>query len=385
MKVRSTRRCTGWRTPAAGSSWADAQGRKRRVYALDRERAAALAAERIAWLRFAGMRAVLGGEPGDRDRDPIQQYLDQPPAEPGIPEVGRILVEAEDHLSAATAAGMAEGLTERAAQQAAITGFGGAAIVYAHQTRHGRVAACSLTWPSRWRWPHLPARGLPTGPCRAPQARFRVPRPRTSCKLFTLVPRPAPSQHSSPGPLRGSRPWPCWRRTLPSAGSSGAAGRVWSVPLGGYFPLAAVVASVAAGVGLLLLDTTATSCSRVRHHHLRGGGPRGHLWMRTWRMLWNQARGRDELDDSRNTGPAVPLPPVRPQAPKQLQAGSSPGMSGIIMDGNSALGSPAGMADPASATSTARISRERAELVREDRDQARHRVRVLHREPRPPL
>jgi PadR family transcriptional regulator, regulatory protein PadR len=45
------------------SSWADAQGRKRRVYALTDKGAAALAAERTAWWRFAaGMRAVLGGE-----------------------------------------------------------------------------------------------------------------------------------------------------------------------------------------------------------------------------------------------------------------------------------------------------------------------------------
>jgi PadR family transcriptional regulator, regulatory protein PadR len=46
------------------SSWADVQGRKRRVYALTDKGAAALAAERTAWRRFAaGMRAVLGGEP----------------------------------------------------------------------------------------------------------------------------------------------------------------------------------------------------------------------------------------------------------------------------------------------------------------------------------
>jgi PadR family transcriptional regulator len=47
-----------------GSSWADAQGRKRRVYALTGKGESALAAERTAWWRFAaGMRAVLGGEP----------------------------------------------------------------------------------------------------------------------------------------------------------------------------------------------------------------------------------------------------------------------------------------------------------------------------------
>jgi len=47
-----------------GSSWADAQGRKRRIYKLTDKGAAALATERTAWRRFAaGMRAVLGGEP----------------------------------------------------------------------------------------------------------------------------------------------------------------------------------------------------------------------------------------------------------------------------------------------------------------------------------
>jgi hypothetical protein len=74
-------------------------------------------------------------------------------------------------------------------------------------------------------------------------------------------------------------------------------GRVWSVPLGGYFPLAAVAASAAVGVGLLLLDTTA---------HIVFGpwsaiiilatvGLAVTYGLRMWRMLWNQARGRDEL------------------------------------------------------------------------------------------
>jgi PadR family transcriptional regulator, regulatory protein PadR len=46
------------------SSWAEADGRKRRVYALTAKGEAALAAERGAWRRFAaGIQAVLGGEP----------------------------------------------------------------------------------------------------------------------------------------------------------------------------------------------------------------------------------------------------------------------------------------------------------------------------------
>ena len=44
-----------------GSSWADADGRKRRVYALTEKGVTALAAERTEWWRFAnGMQAVLG-------------------------------------------------------------------------------------------------------------------------------------------------------------------------------------------------------------------------------------------------------------------------------------------------------------------------------------
>src|ERR1035438_3236780 len=43
------------------SSWADADGRKRRVYALTSKGATALAAEQIGWKRFAsGVQAVLG-------------------------------------------------------------------------------------------------------------------------------------------------------------------------------------------------------------------------------------------------------------------------------------------------------------------------------------
>ncbi len=44
-----------------GSSWAAAEGRRRRVYALTREGAAALAAEQTQWRDFArGVQAVLG-------------------------------------------------------------------------------------------------------------------------------------------------------------------------------------------------------------------------------------------------------------------------------------------------------------------------------------
>ena len=43
------------------STWADSQGRRRRVYALTSKGAAALAAERTRWRRFAtGVQAVVG-------------------------------------------------------------------------------------------------------------------------------------------------------------------------------------------------------------------------------------------------------------------------------------------------------------------------------------
>ncbi len=46
------------------SSWAEGDGRKRRVYALTGKGEAALSAQHSAWRRFAaGMQAVLGGEP----------------------------------------------------------------------------------------------------------------------------------------------------------------------------------------------------------------------------------------------------------------------------------------------------------------------------------
>jgi DNA-binding PadR family transcriptional regulator len=49
------------RSGLLASSWADADGRRRRVYALTSEGEAALAAERTEWKRYAGgIAAVLG-------------------------------------------------------------------------------------------------------------------------------------------------------------------------------------------------------------------------------------------------------------------------------------------------------------------------------------
>lgn len=77
-------------------------------------------------------------------RDPIQEYLDQLRAGLRVAphQAELILAEAEDHLRETAAAGRAVGMTERQAQQAAISSFGPVrAVVRAHQARHGRVAA----------------------------------------------------------------------------------------------------------------------------------------------------------------------------------------------------------------------------------------------------
>jgi hypothetical protein len=233
------------------------------------------------------------------DRDPIQQYLDQLRLSLRIPEVGRILVEAEDHLRAATAAGMAEGLTEREAQQAAITGFGPVReIVYAHQTRHGRVAAVFADLAiALWRVAafyllaafFLGLTGLlrPGSGCPA----------HASCKLPTLVPETSALAALIFWVATGAAGLALLATYFAVRRVQRHRGRVWSVPLGGYFPLAAVAASAAVGIGLLLLDTTA---------HIAFGpwsaiiifaamGLAVTYGLRMWRMLWNQTRGRAEL------------------------------------------------------------------------------------------
>jgi hypothetical protein len=76
--------------------------------------------------------------------DPIEDYLNQlragllaPPGETRL-----ILAEAEDHLRESIAAGVAAGLTEREATQAAISSFGSVrAVIRAHRFRHGRAVA----------------------------------------------------------------------------------------------------------------------------------------------------------------------------------------------------------------------------------------------------
>ena len=82
--------------------------------------------------------------PDKASGDPIEEYLAHLRA--GLPvashETELILAEAEDHLRETAAAGMAIGLTEPEAQEAAISSFGSAsAVIRAHEARRGRVAA----------------------------------------------------------------------------------------------------------------------------------------------------------------------------------------------------------------------------------------------------
>jgi hypothetical protein len=74
---------------------------------------------------------------------PVEEYLRQLRASLRVrpDEISRILAEAEDHLRESMAAGLATGLTEAEAAEAAISSFGTIrAVVRAHQTPRGRAA-----------------------------------------------------------------------------------------------------------------------------------------------------------------------------------------------------------------------------------------------------
>ena len=77
----STPPCTGWKTPARlASTWAEAEGRRRRVYGLTDQGVAALAAQQTEWRKFAG-----GVHAGARLGDPGRMAAVWGPAaaEPG--------------------------------------------------------------------------------------------------------------------------------------------------------------------------------------------------------------------------------------------------------------------------------------------------------------
>ena len=286
------------------------------------------------------------------DRDPIQQYLDQLRLSLRIPEVGRILVEAEDHLRAATAAGMAEGLTERAAQQAAIAGFGPVrAIVYAHQTRHGRAAAVLADLAiALWRVAafYLLAAFL-LGLVGLLRPGSGCPARAASCKLFTLVPETsalaaliswAATGVSRPGPARGI----LCRPPGPAAPWPGMVGAAWRLlPAGGGRRVRRRWCRTAAAV----YNSPRRVRAVVRHHHLRGGGPGGHLWI---------ADVADALEPGARPGRAGMTAGIpgrqflyrlyARRLRRQLAGGPLPRHVGIIMDGNRRWARQQGLADP---------------------------------------
>jgi hypothetical protein len=87
---------------------------------------------------------------------PLHQYLGQLRANLRTADASLILAEAEDHLRESVAAGLAAGLTELEAQEAAISSFGSVrAVARAHQSRRSRTAAvltglAMAAWKLTW-------------------------------------------------------------------------------------------------------------------------------------------------------------------------------------------------------------------------------------------
>lgn len=78
----------------------------------------------------------------DDRQDLIADYLRELRARLRTPDADLVLAEAEDHLRESAAAGRAVGMTERAAQEAAISAFGPLrAVVRAHHRRPRQLAA----------------------------------------------------------------------------------------------------------------------------------------------------------------------------------------------------------------------------------------------------
>jgi hypothetical protein len=72
--------------------------------------------------------------------DLIERYLAELRARLRTPDTVLVLAEAEDHLREAVAAGLAIGMSEREAQEAAISAFGSVqAVVRAHRVRYGKA------------------------------------------------------------------------------------------------------------------------------------------------------------------------------------------------------------------------------------------------------
>lgn len=79
--------------------------------------------------------------------DPVEDYLTRLRDWLRTPDAARVLAEARDHLDESTSAGMAAGLTEREAQEAAISSFGSVrAVVRAHQARPRHLIKGRTPW-----------------------------------------------------------------------------------------------------------------------------------------------------------------------------------------------------------------------------------------------
>jgi len=210
------------------------------------------------------------------ERDPIQRYVDQLRLSLRIPEVGRILVEAEDHLRAAAAAKVAGGMSEQRAQEAAIAGFGPVhEIVYAHQTRHGRAAAMLADLGlSAWRV-------IACYLLAAFALELLQNQPRTSAAAV------AEWAGTGAAGLALLAAYFAVRRYQRGRG------RVWSIPLGGFFPLYVVIASVAIGVGILVLLTTHTAVPGLALVVFLALGMVVTYGWRMGRMLIQQERDRE--------------------------------------------------------------------------------------------
>ena len=78
-------------------------------------------------------------------RDLVAAYLNELRVKLRTRDADLVLAEAEDHLRESVAAGLAIGMSEREAQEAAISAFGSVrAVVRAHHMRSGQVAAALI-------------------------------------------------------------------------------------------------------------------------------------------------------------------------------------------------------------------------------------------------
>jgi len=71
--------------------------------------------------------------------DLLARYLDELRAKLRTPDADLVLAEAEDHLRESVAAGLAIGMTEREAQEAAISAFGSVRAVVRAHNRSGQL------------------------------------------------------------------------------------------------------------------------------------------------------------------------------------------------------------------------------------------------------